>query len=135
MKIESNKIRIEKSDRELFDFFSEMENFGKLMPEDVSLFEAREDGFKFGLKGMPEVKLKKESEEPPHRLVLGSAGSVPFKLIGEITSIGENESDVQLFFTGDFKPMLKMMVERPLKNFIVKLEEKLAQLKRGVLSS
>lgn len=128
MKIESNKVRIEKSDSELFAFFSEMENFGKLMPDDVSLFEAREDGFKFALKGMPEVKLKKEEEEPPRRLVLGSAGSVPFKLIGEITAVGENSSDVQLFFTGDFNPMLKMMVERPLKNFIGKLEEKLAQL-------
>ena len=128
MKIESNKVRIQQSDRELFDFFSDMNNFGKLMPDDIALFEAREDGFKFALKGMPEVKLKKESEEPPHRLVLGSAGSVPFKLTGEITAVGENESDVQLFFTGDFNPMLKMMVERPLKNFIVKLEEKLSQL-------
>jgi carbon monoxide dehydrogenase subunit G len=128
MKIESNVVRIAKSDRELFEFFSVMENFGKLMPDDVQLFEAREDGFKFALKGMPEVKLKKESEEPNKRIELGSAGSVPFKLIGEINAVGENESDVQLFFTGNFNPMLKMMVERPLKSFIGKLEEKLATL-------
>jgi hypothetical protein len=74
------------------------------------------------------VKLKKESEEPNKRIELGSAGSVPFKLIGEINAVGENESDVQLFFTGNFNPMLKMMVERPLKSFIGKLEEKLATL-------
>ncbi|QTN39882.1 SRPBCC family protein [Cryomorphaceae bacterium] len=128
MKIESNVVRIAKSDRELFEFFSVMENFGKLMPDDVQLFEAREDGFKFALKGMPEVKLKKESEEPNKRIELGSAGSVPFKLIGEINAVSENESDVQLFFTGNFNPMLKMMVERPLKSFIGKLEEKLATL-------
>ena len=128
MKIESNVVRIAKSDRELFEFFSVMENFGKLMPDDVQLFEAREDGFKFALKGMPEVKLKKESEEPNKRIELGSAGSVPFKLIGEINAVGENESYVQLFFTGDFNPMLKMMVERPLKSFIGKLEEKLSTL-------
>ena len=128
MKIESNVVRIAKSDRELFEFFSVMENFGKLMPDDVQLFEAREDGFKFALKGMPEVKLKKESEEPNKRIELGSAGSVPFKLIGEINAVGENESDVQLFFTGNFNPMLKRMVERPLKSFIGKLEEKLATL-------
>ena len=34
------------------------EDYKHLMPDSLTSFEHREDGFKFGLKGMPEVALK-----------------------------------------------------------------------------
>lgn len=128
MKIESSVIRIQKSAEDLFDFLKNPANFERLMPDDIASFTAGEDGFKFALKGMPEVKLKKEEEIAPTRLVFGSAGSVSFQLIGEFTAVDASQCDAQLFVTGDFNPMLRMMVERPLKSFISKIEEKLKAL-------
>lgn len=128
MKIESSVIRIQKSAEDLFDFLKSPANFERLMPDDIASFTASEDGFKFALKGMPEVKLKKEEEIAPTRLVFGSAGSVSFQLIGEFTAVDDSQCDAQLLVTGDFNPMLRMMVERPLKSFISKIEEKLKTL-------
>ena len=60
MKLESPKISIDKSSQDVFDFLSDVKNFEKLMPENISKFEVLdEDKFLFALKGMPEIILKK----------------------------------------------------------------------------
>ena len=59
MNLESPKVTVEKSAQELFDLLSDVKNFEKLMPENIAKFEViGEDAFIFGLKGMPEIKLK-----------------------------------------------------------------------------
>ena len=61
MNLESPKTTIPKSAKETFDFLSDVKNFEKLMPENISKFEVLdEDKFLFALKGMPEIVLKKE---------------------------------------------------------------------------
>jgi hypothetical protein len=45
------------------------------MPDSLTSFEHREDGFKFGLKGMPEVALKIAELEEDKKVVLKSASS------------------------------------------------------------
>ena len=128
MKIESSVIRIERNANDLFTFLKNPANFEQLMPDDIAHFSSSEDGFKFALKGMPEVKLKKEEEIAPSKIGFGSAGSVSFQLIGELKEVDDAQCDVQLFVTGNLNPMLRMMVERPLKSFISKIEEKLKGL-------
>ena len=61
MNLESPKVNVEKSADELFNLLTDMKNFEKLMPENIAKFEViGEDSFLFGLKGMPEIKLKKK---------------------------------------------------------------------------
>ena len=43
-------------------------------------------------------------------------------------SLSENQAEVQLVFNGKFNPFIKMMVEKPLKNFIENLTDKIEKL-------
>lgn len=120
MKLESNTIIINKSTKEVFDFLADIRNFEALMPENISKFEViNDDSFLFALKGMPEITLKKKETVPPNKIVLGaSGGKIDFSLIGDIHKIDEAKSEVQLKFTGDFNPMMSMMIKGPISKFI-----------------
>jgi len=119
MQLESPKITVSKSNQEIFDFLSNVENFGKIMPENIDKFEANEDSFIFALKGMPEIKLKLKEVVPGEKIVLGSASEkLPFSLTANIAEKESNSSDVQLLFEGNFNPMMAMMVKGPLQKFI-----------------
>ena len=120
MNLESPKINVEKSPEAVFNFLADVKNFKALMPENISKFEVlSDDTFLFALKGMPEIILKKKEVVPPNKIVLGAAGGkIDFSLIGNITQIDENSSEVQLQFSGDFNPMMAMMIKGPISKFI-----------------
>jgi len=120
MNLESPKISIDKSAQDVFDFLANIENFEKLMPENISKFEVLdEDKFLFALKGMPEIILKKKDIEAPNKIVLGAAGGkLDFSLTGNITETETGKSNVQLTFSGDFNPMMAMMIKGPIGKFI-----------------
>jgi len=68
---------------------------------------------------MPEIILKQKEATPPTRIVLGAAGGkLDFSLIGDITETSVEQSDIQLSFTGDFNPMMAMMIKGPISKFI-----------------
>ncbi|MBT8260780.1 MAG: SRPBCC family protein, partial [Bacteroidia bacterium] len=72
MNLESPKVTIDKSSQETFNFLSDVKNFEKLMPENISKFEVLDtDKFLFALKGMPEIVLKKREASPNNKIVLG----------------------------------------------------------------
>ena len=59
MNLESPKVTVQKSAQDLFTLLTDVKNFEQLMPENIAKFEViGEDAFIFGLKGMPEIKLK-----------------------------------------------------------------------------
>lgn len=119
MNLESPKVTVQKSSKEMFDYLSKIENFEHIMPENIEKFEADENSFLFALKGMPEIKLKLQEQEAPKKLVLGSVSDkFPFTLTANIEEKSENSSDVQLLFDGKFNPMVAMMVKGPLQKFI-----------------
>ncbi len=120
MNLESPKINVDKSPQEVFDFLSDIKNFESLMPENISKFEVlSEDTFLFALKGMPEITLKKKDLSSPNKIVLGAAGGkLDFSLTGNIVELNENSSEVQLEFSGDFNPMMAMMIKGPISKFI-----------------
>jgi carbon monoxide dehydrogenase subunit G len=120
MNLKSPKINLSKSAHEVFDFLSNVKNFEGLMPKNISKFERLEkDKFIFALTGMPEIILQKKSEEAPKSIVLGAAGGkLDFTLKANITSIESHKSEVQLSFTGDFNPMMAMMIKGPISKFI-----------------
>ncbi len=130
MNLESPKVSIEKSATYLFDSLSDVKNFEKLMPESIAKFEVLgEDAFIFGLKGMPEIKLKMKEKVAPNKIVLGAASDkLPFTLTANIDSVSENTSAVQLFFEGEFNPMMAMMIKGPIGKFIETLAANMNKL-------
>ena len=130
MNLESPIVNVQKSAQELFDLLSDVKNFEKLMPENIAKFEViGDDAFIFGLKGMPEIKLKMKEKVASSKIVLGAASDkLPFTLIANIDSVSENSSDVKLDFEGDFNPMMAMMIKGPIGKFIETLAGNMTKL-------
>ncbi len=127
MNINSQKKIVQKSQEELFNFLCDVKNFETLMPDNIAKFEVLgEDIFVFGLKGMPEIKLKIKNKTPNNQVILGAASDkLPFTLTANINEINENESEVQLIFDGEFNAMMAMMIKTPITNFVETLITKM----------
>jgi hypothetical protein len=130
MNLESPKTNVEKSAEYIFNALSDIKNFEKLMPENMAKFEVIDENcFEFGLKGMPEIKLVKKASTPNSEIVLGAASSkLPFTLTAKINAISENETDIQLFFEGEFNAMMEMIVKGPITKFIETLASNMNKL-------
>ncbi|WP_316634725.1 SRPBCC family protein [uncultured Flavobacterium sp.] len=130
MNLESPKVTVQKSAQDLFDLLTDVKNFEKLMPENIAKFEViGEDAFIFGLKGMPEIKLKMKEKVAPNKIVLGAASDkLPFTLVSNIDSVSDTESAVQLKFEGEFNPMMAMMIKGPISKFIETLATNMTKL-------
>ena len=128
MNLEGRKIIVNKSSSELAGMLKNPQDYKDLMPESLQNFEAREDGFKFGLKGMPEIALKIENVSDKEVVLKSASSSLDFALTGTMNPVGESQTEVQLLFEGKFNPFIKMMVEKPLQNFINSLTDKIEQL-------
>ena len=130
MTLESPKVTVNKSAQEVFDFLSKVENFEKLMPDNIGKFEMTgPDAFVFALSGMPEIRLKLKDQEAPKSIVLGAdGGKIDFDLSGNIeTAPNGEQSDVQLTFNGDFNPMMAMMIKGPISKFLETLVGNIAK--------
>ena len=129
MNLESEKVTVAKSSKEVFEFLSDLKNFEQLMPENMQKFEVDGDSFLFALKGMPEIRLVLKEKTEYSNITLGAASSkLPFTLSVDLTEISENECNAQIFFNGDFNPMMAMMVKKPLGKFIEVLAENISKI-------
>jgi hypothetical protein len=130
MNLESPKVSVDQSAQQLFDSLSDVKNFEKLMPESIAKFEVLgDDAFLFGLKGMPEIKLKMKEKLAPNKIVLGAASDkLPFTLTAQIDAVSDNKADVQLFFEGEFNAMMAMMIKGPISKFIETLAQNMNKL-------
>lgn len=130
MNLESPKVSVPKSAQYLFDALCDVKNFEKLMPDTIAKFEVLdENAFIFGLKGMPEIKLKMKDKVAPSKVVLGAASDkLPFTLTADINETSSDASDVQLFFEGEFNAMMAMMIKGPISKFIETLAQNMHKL-------
>jgi hypothetical protein len=130
MTLESPKKIVDKSANYLFEALSEVKNFERLMPETIAKFEVTDaDSFIFGLKGLPEIKLRMKEKIPNTKVILGAAGDkLPFTLTANITEILENQSEVQLLFDGEFNAMMAMMIKGPISKFLENLSQNMEKL-------
>lgn len=129
MNIKGNRVVVEKSQKELFEFLTDLKNFEQLMPESIQKFEVDGDSFIFGLKGMPEIRLVLKEKTPFSKVTLGAASSkLDFHLVADIDAIDEDSCEVQLDFNGEFNMMMQMMVKKPLTSFIETLTDNMEQL-------
>ncbi len=129
MNIDGNIVTVEKSAKEVFNYFSELQNFKEIMPENIQKFEVDGDSFLFGLPGMPEIRLVLKEKTPFSNITLGAASSkLSFTLAADISEISENKTEVQLKFDGDFNPMMAMMIKKPLTKFVETLTENIGKL-------
>lgn len=120
MKLVSTISEIKINDSLLFEKLCIIENFKKIMPENVSKFEILDsDTFIFSLKGMPAIKLVIGEKKVPSLITLNSSESkISFSLKAELKKIDDDNCTFSIEFNGDLNPMIQMMVKTPLQSFI-----------------
>ncbi|MGC5744079.1 SRPBCC family protein [Chryseobacterium sp. NFX27] len=125
MNLEGRKIIVNKSSKDLSEILKSPENYKDFMPDGLQKFETRDNGFKFGLQGMPEIALKIDEVNEQKAVLKSASSSLDFTLTAALNPINENQTEVQMLFEGKFNPFIKMMVEKPLQNFINTLTDKI----------
>ena len=130
MKLNSKVNDINISNNKLFEILTVIENFKKIMPENISKFEIIDgETFIFSLKGMPVIKLVIGEKTTPTSIVLNSIKSkISFSLTAYIKKIDDNNCSFELEFNGDLNPMIQMMVKNPLQSFIDDLSNNTSKL-------
>lgn len=130
MKLESQKVTTSKSQQEMFNFLTDVNNFEQLMPESKEKFEViSKDTFHFQLKGMPEIRLKiTDTREPEFVRLASTSDKFPFHLDVHVAEAGASASEVFMEFEGQFNAMMSMMIKSPLKKFINTLTENASKL-------
>lgn len=130
MKLNSTVNNINISDNQLFEKLIVIENFRKIMPENISKFEIVDnETLIFSLKGMPAIKLIIGEKNSPSSIVLNSSESkIIFSLTAKIKKINDNNCSFELEFNGDLNPMIQMMVKSPLQSFINDLSNNTSKL-------
>lgn len=120
MNLESHKVTVEQSAEYLFNALREVKNFEKLMPDNVVKFEVLDEKtFIFGLKGMPEIKLRIKDKIEFSEIILGAASDkLPFNLKANLNELSENKTEVYLQFDGEFNAMMAMMIKGPISKLI-----------------
>lgn len=130
MEITTKKKTVSKNIKDVYEFVIDLKNFEQLMPDSIDKFEVLDnDTFLFALKGMPQIVLKRNNQQPFKQLVLGAASEkLPFTLTVDIASINDNETEVGLSFEGEFNAMMAMMIKTPITNFMNALSENLSEI-------
>ncbi|MBW3522767.1 MULTISPECIES: SRPBCC family protein [unclassified Chryseobacterium] len=129
MNLEGRKIIVNKSSKDLSELLRSPENYKEFMPDGLQKFETREDGFKFGLQGMPEIALKIDEVTDEKAVLRSASSSLDFTLTATLRPLNETQTEAQMLFEGKFNPFIKMMVEKPLQNFINALTDKIEAYK------
>ena len=124
----SNELKL--SDQNLFYKLTDINNYEKIMPENISKFEIIDSNtLIFSLKGMPEIKLIFGEKISPSLITLNSSESkINFSLTAHINKIDESNCNFSLEFNGDLNPMIQMMVKTPLQSFINDLSNNISKL-------
>ncbi|MCX6231483.1 MAG: SRPBCC family protein [Bacteroidetes bacterium] len=128
-KIESEKLIINNSQEKIYEFLSNFNNFGKLMPEQIINWQSTETSCSFTIKGMTDLSMQIKERIPHHTILITSFGKTPFdfELKCSFDAIEEMKTQSQLIFFADLNPMLSMMASKPLENFVNMLNTKLKQ--------
>jgi carbon monoxide dehydrogenase subunit G len=131
-RLESDKVTIDKPAQQVYNFLSDFNNFGHLMPEQVTDWQSTGDECSFTIKGMAELGMK-IVEKIPYSSIKIERTKAPFDFT-LTASIGDKgtQSEVQLAFDADLSPMLKMMASKPLTNFLNLLVNKLKEVEANI---
>ena len=126
----SSQITVQKSQAEVFNFLSDYNNFGKLMPEQVTNWNSTQDECSFTIQGMASLQMKIIERRASDLISMESYGKTPIKFTLYVTleAISETSCTALVSIDADINPMLKMMLDKPLSNLVEKLATKIPQV-------
>ncbi|MDP4266810.1 MAG: hypothetical protein Q8880_05200 [Bacteroidota bacterium] len=128
--IASDIVKINNSSGALFNFLGDLNNLEKLMPEQVIKWKSTENDCSFTIKGMADLSLIISQKIPAKRIVINSGinSKIRFEMLLDLTEISNDSTDVRFTINAELNPIMKMMVQTPLLNFLNILVQKLKDI-------
>ena len=116
------------SSEQLYNKLSDLNNLKEIMPSSIQDFKADTNKCSFKMKGMPELNLSLSEKSPFSKISLSATESpVSFSFVFHITENG-GKCQARLEVNAELNMMMKMMVEKPITNFLNVLSEKMRTL-------
>ncbi|MGD1846150.1 MAG: hypothetical protein ACFB10_12225 [Salibacteraceae bacterium] len=130
MNLQSDTVTVAKPSATIVAFLSDLSNLQQLMPEDrISDWEASETHCQFQIKGLSRISFGLDrSEANGVYMVSQGKNPFPFQLNILVAPNDEGSCSVKIEFNGEANAFLKMMVEKPLTNFLNMLTAKLQEV-------
>ena len=127
--LQSHKEVIDASQKEVFLFLSDFNNFKALLPPQVEGWESSNESCRFTVKGLATISLKIDKKTPYSKIVVISENRSPidFSLTYMIQEKSEENCFFLIEFSGEMNSFMEMMVRKPLQNFINELAFKLKE--------
>jgi carbon monoxide dehydrogenase subunit G len=131
-KIESRIGRVQSSAERIYSFISNFNNFKQFIPADkVQDFESTEDTCRFSVTGIGKVGLRIIERDPFKTIKITGDGMANQTFIFWIQLMQKEENDTRMKLTikAELNPMLKMMAQKPLQNFLDKLIDAMERMR------
>lgn len=133
MRLESPVNEVNKSQKVVYAAVNDVEKYKDFMPDAVGSFATGEDfgmpWFSFTIGGMPQIKMVRSVAEPFSKVLFATPMGAKISLEVTIGALSPDRSTVKVAIEADVNPMIRMMVERPLRKFLEDLTAKIRDVK------
>ena len=124
----SPEVKVNLSAEMLYAKLSNLNNLKDILPSEITDFHSTEDSCSFKMGGMPKITLVLAEKTPFSKIILQAENSqIPFSLECNISQNGENCKAV-LEVNAELNMMTRMMLEKPLTNFLNAIAKSLSQI-------
>ena len=124
----SPEVIINRTAESFFKKIEDLNNLKEIMPSEVDEFSSDKNTCSFKMKGMPKIELQIAEKIEYSKISLIAKGSqVPFSLHCYITDKKE-QCQARLEINAELNMMMKMMVEKPLTQFLNLLASKMQNI-------
>ena len=124
----SPEVKVNLSTEMLYAKLSNLNNLKDILPPEISDFQSTQDSCSFKMGGMPKITLVTAEKTPFSKIILQAENSqIPFSLECNISQNGENCKAV-LEVNAELNMMMRMMLEKPLTNFLNAIAKSLSQI-------
>ena len=124
----SPEIIVNRKADDFFNRIGDLNNLKDIMPSDIKDFTSTERTCSFKMSGMPEIALEiSEKIEFSKISLIAIDSQIPFSLDCFITDKSD-QCQVRLEINAELNMMMKMMVEKPLTQFLHLLASKMQNL-------
>ena len=124
----SPEVKVNLSAEMFYAKLSNLNNLKDILPPEISDFQSTQDSCSFKMGGMPKITLVIAEKTPFSKIVLQAENSqIPFSLECNISQNGEN-CKALLEVNAELNMMMRMMLEKPLTNFLNAIAKSLSQI-------
>lgn len=107
--------------REVFDFVTDIRNFEQFIPGDsISNWQSEKDTCSFSVSMVGTVSVRIDKKEPFNKVIFSGDAlkKNDFSLVLDISDSGINTADVKVLLEAELNPMLKMVANKPIIQFL-----------------